>query len=164
MTIPGAADISQLMAQYASNLDRRELEAWAQLFTVDAYYSVSSSENFMAGLPLRLIDDGSKSKIDDRVRYVREFWAGSYNDYASRHILSAPLVGELDQNGARFEQSFALYATEPDVSSNAGGQSILLCVGRYVGHARVQGESLKLAGLEAILDTFALARSLVYPC
>jgi len=156
--------IARLMARYAGSLDRKELEAWAAFFTDDARYSVASSENAEAGFPLRLINDGSKSRIEDRVRYVRKFWEGNFNDYAPRHILSAPVLLDVEVSMARFEQPFALYATEPDVSSNAGGLSSLVCVGRYLGRVRNLGGELKLVELEAVLDTFAIARSLVYPC
>jgi 3-phenylpropionate/cinnamic acid dioxygenase small subunit len=157
------SDVTRLMATYAAALDRRELETWADFFAAEAKYSVASSENMEAGWPLLLISDGSKSRIQDRVRYVREFWNGSFNDYLTRHVLSTPVILEAGDSGAVFEQSFALYVTETDLSGERGGQSSLLCVGRYVGHAGMEGDELKLSKLEAILDTFTMTRSLVYP-
>ncbi|MDO8279993.1 MAG: aromatic-ring-hydroxylating dioxygenase subunit beta, partial [Burkholderiaceae bacterium] len=81
-----------LMTRYAIALDAGELETWADMFAQTASYTVASAENVREHWPLLLINDASRSRIDDRVRYVREFWAGSFNDYTTRHILSLPRV------------------------------------------------------------------------
>jgi 3-phenylpropionate/cinnamic acid dioxygenase small subunit len=155
--------VTNLMARYSASLDRRELETWAEFFAPTSSYAIASSENFDEGLPLLLINDDTRSRIGDRVRYVREFWAGSFTDYASRHVLSTPVLLETSGSGVKFEQSFALYMTEPDMGSDGAGQSKLLCVGRYLGETTGPAEKPQLASLQVVLDTIALTRSLVYP-
>jgi 3-phenylpropionate/cinnamic acid dioxygenase small subunit len=155
--------IACLMARYAAALDRRELEAWAEFFAPESSYAVASSENVEQGWPLLLINDDTRSKIGDRVRYVREFWAGSFTDYLSRHVLSTPVVLDAGAEGIRFEQSFALYMTEPDLGSDGAGESKLLCVGRYLGEVTGATDKARFSRMKVVLDTFALTRSLVYP-
>jgi len=154
---------ADLMARYAEALDARELEQWSAMFAETASYTVASAENAREGWPLLLINDAERARIDDRVRYVREFWAGNFNDYTTRHILSIPRVMLADENGVHFEQAFSLYATETDLSGQNGGQTSLLCVGRYSCRTEGWGEACRIRSLQAVLDTFALSRSLVYP-
>ncbi|MBN9425478.1 MAG: hypothetical protein J0H09_03125 [Burkholderiales bacterium] len=153
----------ELMVRYAATLDAGELETWAGMFSDTASYTVASAENVKEGWPLLLINDADRSRIGDRVRYVREFWAGNYNDYTTRHVLSLPRVLASDAAGIEFEQSFSLYLTETDLSGGQGGHSSLLCVGRYVCRTEGLDELCRISRLQAVLDTFTLTRSLVYP-
>lgn len=156
-------NVMQLMGLYAKYLDNKDLSGWAGLFTEHASYSVASSENVSAGLPLLLINDDSKSKIEDRVRYVCEFWDGHYNDYLPRHVISAPLLVDMQSDRIEFEQNFSLYMTETDAGSDKSGMTSLLCVGHYRGEVGVTGERLQLSSLNAYLDTCVLTSALVYP-
>ncbi|CAM5317675.1 nuclear transport factor 2 family protein [Eoetvoesiella caeni] len=156
-------NVARLMARYANYLDKRDLSAWASLFSDEASYSVASSENVNAGWPLLLLDDDSKSKIDDRVRFVREFWEGHYNDYLSRHVMSTPLIIDTEGHRVRFEQNFSLYMTETDAASDKSGMSSLLGVGHYAGEVSAVEGHLKLTSLCAYLDTCVLTSALVYP-
>jgi len=161
--IAAVYQVSELMAHYAKRLDACDLTGWAELFAPDARYFVASMENVKAGNSLLLMNDDTKSKIEDRVRFVEQFWEGSYNDYLSRHVLSLPLLLDVRDDCVDFEQSFALYMTENDVSSDQMGTSQVLCVGSYRGSVRVGAEQTMLIELGAYLDTSSLSRSLVYP-
>lgn len=161
--VNAAIRISTLMGNYARCLDNRNLSAWAKLFMPQAKYFVASVENVNAGFPLLLINDDTKSKIEDRVRYVEQFWEGSYNDYLPRHVLSMPLLLDVQDERLEFEQSFALYMTENDAGSEQMGASAVLCVGSYRGMAGFHSGQLKINELGAYLDTGSLERSLVYP-
>lgn len=156
-------EIADLMARYAAALDRRDLAAWADFFADEASYTVASAENDSANLPLLHINDDSRSKIDDRIRFIKGIWEGSFNDYIQRHILSLPVVSRRPDGRATVELSFSVYATETDFSSAKGGRSALLCVGNY--HIETVGRrgARKLSALKVVLDTSALAQSLVYP-
>jgi len=154
---------TNFMSHYAAALDRRDLNAWVDFFAEEASYAVVSSENETAGWPVSLIDDGSRSKIEDRVRFIRDVWDGSYNDYLQRHILSTPLLTKAQSGSMDIEQSFAVYATDLDLSGESGGRSTLLCVGRYQAGITGSPNEPKLSKLKAILDTCTLTQSLVYP-
>jgi 3-phenylpropionate/cinnamic acid dioxygenase small subunit len=153
----------ELMTRYAATLDGGDLEAWSALFVEAASYTVASAENVREGWPLLLINDGELGRIGDRVRYVREFWAGSFNGYTTRHVLSLPRVLSAEQDCMDFEQSFSLYMTESDMSGDGGGQTALLCVGRYLCRTDGLNDGCRIRRLQAVLDTFTLTRSLVYP-
>ncbi len=154
---------ANLMGLYAAALDRRDLNAWVEFFAEEASYAVASSENETAGWPLLFIDDGSRSKIEDRVRFIRDVWEGSFNDYLQRHVLSLPLLTKAQAGRMDIEQSFALYTTDLDLSGESAGRSTLLCVGRYQAEIVGGPHEPKLSKLKAILDTCTLTQSLVYP-
>ena len=156
-------DIAQFMSRYAEALDQRDLEAWRGFFGTEAGYTVASFENQASGLPLLFINDDSRSKIDDRVRLVRDFWQGSFNDYLQRHILSFPIILHTAGEILRLAQSFSVYATETDLGSENSGSSSLMCVGAYRATTLGRGTERRFSRLEVVLDTAALPRSLVYP-
>jgi 3-phenylpropionate/cinnamic acid dioxygenase small subunit len=147
-------EVAQFMSLYAAALDRRDLEAWVAMFAPQASYQVESLENQSLGLPLKLIDDPTRSKLEDRVLYIRRYWSGCFNEYTQRHLLSLPVV-----SGNEMEQNFAVYVTDMNFGGSIGGRSSLLCVGRYL--ATFAGD--KLGRLQVILDTSVITQSLVYP-
>lgn len=156
-------EVADLMARYAAALDRRDLAAWAGLFADEASYTVASAENEAANLPLLHINDDSRSKIDDRIRFIEGIWEGSFNDYIQRHILSLPVVSRRPDGRSAVELSFSVYATETDFGSARAGRSALLCVGNYHIETVGQKSARRLSALKVVLDTSALAQSLVYP-
>jgi 3-phenylpropionate/cinnamic acid dioxygenase small subunit len=112
---------------------------------------------------MQLIDDASKSKIEDRILIVRKYWSGNFNEYVQRHILSLPVVAGVEGDAVRMEQNFAVYATDTNFGGSTGGRSSLLCVGRYLASFAGTGGGRRLITLHAILDTSLITQSLVYP-
>jgi 3-phenylpropionate/cinnamic acid dioxygenase small subunit len=49
-----------------------ELERWADFFTEDCFYRITSAENYEASLPLGLIYATSRNILKDRVSALRE--------------------------------------------------------------------------------------------
>lgn len=156
-------ELSRFMSRYAAVLDRGDLEAWVSQFAPEASYRVGTIENQSSGLPMQLIDDASKSKIEDRVLIVRKYWSGGYNEYAQRHVLSLPVLNSADGDSVRMEQSFAVYVTDKNFGGSTGGRSSLLCVGRYLASFSGSGSGRRLSELHVMLDTSVMTQSLVYP-
>ena len=156
-------ELARFMSRYAAALDRGDLEGWASLFAAEASYRVGTLENESGGLPMQLIDDASKSKIEDRVLIVRKYWSGSFNEYVQRHILSLPVVIGAQEDAARMEQNFVVYVTDTNFGGSTGGRSSLLCVGRYLASFAGAGDRRRLREMHAVLDTSLITQSLVYP-
>jgi 3-phenylpropionate/cinnamic acid dioxygenase small subunit len=149
--------VRALLRRYTAVLDNTDLEAWAELFSSDSSYIVTTAENEGDGLPLAFVYDDSKDRIFDRVVYVREVWAGHYNDYRQRHILSDASVAWVDDT-AKVNVGFAIYIAEP---TKSGSQ--LLATGEYVDTVVFEDGAAKFRAKRVILDTDVLPRYFVYP-
>lgn len=151
--------IGSLVNEYVRAVDGRQLENWINLFDEDCSYSVVTRENYDQGLPLALILDDSKDRVKDRVTYITTVWAGHYNDYYPRHIVSNVNVAPSTSSDEEFDvtANFAVYITE------AEGFSRLLAVGEYLDIVKVTDDVAKFKEKKVILDTGVLPRYFVYP-
>lgn len=151
--------IGNLVNEYVRAVDGRRLEDWIELFDADCSYSVVTRENYEQGLPLALILDDSKDRVKDRATYVTTVWAGHYNDYYPRHLLSNVAVAPSANSEEEFDvtANFAVYITE------AEGFSRLLAVGEYLDTVKVTEGVAKFKEKKVILDTGVLPRYFVYP-
>ena len=155
-----ARAVNDLLDRYVCVLDDRRIEDWPALFAPEASYSVVTRENVERGLRVALVLDDSRARIHDRVTYIRDVWAGHFNDYYPRHVLSRTLlVGEdgPSEGIVTARTSFAVYLTEP------GSTSTLLAVGEYVDRITLDGGMARFADKRVVLDTSILPRYFVYP-
>jgi len=60
------AEIENFNAHYSATLDRQDLMAWVECFTEDAFYVVTSRENFDRNMPVGLIYCEGRGMIHDR--------------------------------------------------------------------------------------------------
>lgn len=120
------AQAIELLNEYVDAVDSRAMQRWAALFAREASYSVVTRENAERGLPLALVMDHTRERIEDRVTSVTKVWSSHYNDYWPRHLISNVSVGDIDEGRVALRANFALYLTEPGSPG-----SRLLAVGRY---------------------------------
>jgi len=79
--------VDELQLRYIDALDRKQMPEWAALFGAEAEYVCTTAESEQAGLPLALIMDDCRGRIDDRVKFVDRVWAGTFQDYQTRHFV-----------------------------------------------------------------------------
>lgn len=151
--------ILNLINEYVRIVDSRKIEDWPGLFAEEAAYAVVTRENYDRGLPMALILDDSHDRIKDRVVYITKVWAGHYNDYYPRHILSNISIATFnpDDSQVAVTANMAVYITEPE------GNTYLLAVGQYLDTVVFEGNVVKLKEKKIILDTNVLPRYFVYP-
>jgi anthranilate 1,2-dioxygenase small subunit len=156
--VPDAlAEIDALQVRYVRSLDRREWTEWLACFSREGSYVCLSRENEEQGLPLPLMMDDCAERLRDRVKMITEVWAGTYEEYATRHFvqrLEARALGP------------SRYAVESNVLvayTNRRGISEILVAGSYRDEIVFEGGGAVFIAKTAVLDTIATPRYLVYP-
>lgn len=151
------AGIDALQIRYVRSLDRRDWAEWLGCFSQEGSYVCLSRENEEQGLPLPLMMDDCPERLRDRVKMITEVWAGTYEDYATRHF-----VQRLESR----TQGPSLYAVESNVLvayTNRRGISEILVAGSYRDEVVVEGGRAVFKSKTAVIDTVATPRYLVYP-
>jgi len=149
------AEVTTLLARYATCIDNDELEEWPDFFTEDCVYIVQSRENFDRNLPISAINCDSRAMLVDRIVSLRE--ANIYAEHCYRHVISAPLILSTDGEQVSVETSYVVFSTPLD------GTSRVFSVGRYMDKlARVDG-ILKFKEKIAIFDTNSIRTQIVTP-
>jgi anthranilate 1,2-dioxygenase small subunit len=154
-TVVRRLQLEQLYADYAHCLDADRLEDWPDFFTEDAFYRVTSAENFEAGLPLGLIHATSRHMLKDRVSALRK--ANIYEPQRYRHLVSAMRVVGDAPAAVNVEANFLVIRTMQE------GDMSVFAAGRYVDRAVRTGESWKFARKEVVLDSRQIDTLLAIP-
>jgi 3-phenylpropionate/cinnamic acid dioxygenase small subunit len=157
MTQEALQQIDALQMSYIAALDNKDMQGWLDSFTADGSYVCIANENEESGLPLALMMDDCHERLEDRVTYVTKVWAGTFEDYQTRHfvqrIACTPKGGDLYETVS----NFTVFYTD-----SAGNTGTLVC-GRYVDEIVVNGSGAKLKSRRAIMDTNVAPRYIVYP-
>lgn len=151
------AAIDALQMKYLGALDRRDFDAWLDCFAEEAAYVCISRENHEAGLPVAVMMDDTRARLRDRVRFIKEVWSGTYEDYATRHFVQRIDSKLLDKSYVSVITNFMVSYT------NRRGGSDILVTGVYEDTVDVKGGTPRFASKRAILDTVTTPRYLVYP-
>ena len=152
--------VRRLEERYVEALDLRRMEAWLDCFTEDGAYYVTGADNEADGLPLCLMMDDCRARLEDRVTFVNEVWPGSFEDYRTRHFVQ-PLRLEPDGDGAsgryRALANFTVFATD------ARGRTHLFVAGEYRDRIRIEDGDCRYAERRVVMDTFTTPGVIVYP-
>jgi anthranilate 1,2-dioxygenase small subunit len=151
------ACIDALQLEYLRALDRSDMNGWASCFGDPASYVCTTRENEDQGLPVALMLDDSRQRIADRVKYVTRVWAGTYEDYRTRHFVQRLNWLERDPSLYEVESQFMVAYT------SRRGQSEILVVGVYLDEVVIESATAKFRSKKAVLDTVVTPRYLVYP-
>jgi 3-phenylpropionate/cinnamic acid dioxygenase small subunit len=151
------APIDALQLRYIRALDRRDLEEWAGCFGEVASYVCIARENVDDGLPLAVMMDDSRARIRDRVAYIRNVWAGTFEDYQTRHFAQRVACAPLAPGVFAVESNFLVAYT------TARGRSEILVAGTYEDEIELIGDEARFRTKRAVLDTVTTPRYLVYP-
>ncbi|MDB5668365.1 MAG: hypothetical protein JWL74_1315 [Alphaproteobacteria bacterium] len=146
-----------LQAEYAGALDRRDMKGWLECFDSQGSYICITLENVSQGLALPVMMDDCPERLQDRVKFVSAVWAGTYEDYNTRHFVQRvswrPAPGGLVAMTSNF---LVTYTT-------AAGTSQILGSGVYEDEIIVGPGPLRFRSKKAILDAAIAPRYLVYP-
>jgi 3-phenylpropionate/cinnamic acid dioxygenase small subunit len=149
--------IDELQIRYISALDRRDLEAWLACFAPEASYICTPRENEEQGLPLALMMDDCYERLRDRVSYITQVWAGTFEDYWTRHFIQRLACAPAEPEGYTVLTNFSVvYTTD-------SGRSEILVAGCYDDRVIVGPDGARFRAKKAVLDTSITPRYLVYP-
>ena len=147
--------LQALYTDYALALDAGDLERWPAFFTEDAVYRLQSRENFDRGLPLCTLSFESRGMLKDRVYGAKDT---IYHDpYHQRHVVGAPRVLSVGDDGIRAEASYVVIRTKRDAMAE------ILSVGRYVDRIVRDDGRLLFAERHVIFDNDLIPNSIIDP-
>lgn len=149
--------VDALQTDYVRALDRRDWAAWLDCFADPGSYVCIARENEDQGLPLPLMMDDCTARLRDRVKFITEVWAGTFEEYTTRHFVQRLEAKEISPGRYRVESNVLVAYTTPR------GQSEILCAGAYDDEVVVAGGRVRFAAKRAVLDTVVTPRYLVYP-
>lgn len=152
--------IDELQTRYINALDSKNIPDWLATFagTPEASYICISQESVDRNLPLALIMDDCYARLQDRVSYITKIWAGTFQDYRTRHFTQRVSAGHLPDNTVRVRTNFTVIYTPEDT-----GSSEVLAAGVYEDVISLANGAAQFLSKKAVTDTSVLPRYLVYP-
>jgi 3-phenylpropionate/cinnamic acid dioxygenase small subunit len=154
-----ARTIDDLQARYIYALDTKDFRAWTDTFSADpdtSYFCISA-ENHERNLPIALMYDDCRDRIDDRVVFIEKIWVGTFQDYRTRHFIQRTCLAELGTQLYGVHTNFSILYTPED------GRSAVQVVGVYEDEVAIQSGEARFRRKRAIYDTTILPRYIVYP-
>ncbi len=151
------AALDDLQIRYVSALDRRDFDAWLACFDAEGSYICTPRENEEQGLPLALMMDDCTARLKDRVSYITQVWAGTFEDYWTRHFVQRLECKQLEPN------RYSMLSNVSVLYTSARGRSEILVAGCYQDDVIVEPEGARFRAKKAVLDTSITPRYLVYP-
>ncbi len=152
------AGIDVLQLAHARALDRFDMRGWLDCFEDNAgSYICTTRENEEQDLPLALMMDDSRARLADRVRFIDEVWAGTFEEYTTRHFVQRLDCVETAPGRYRVESNFMVAYTTDRRNSE------ILCAGLYTDEIALNGAGAHFVSKKAVLDTVTTPRYLVYP-
>lgn len=150
--------VLDLLGRYVLAVDRREIERWPDFFGEEASYLVVTRENEERNLSTPIVCDDTKGRIQDRVRFIRQFWGDHYNENWPRHIVTPLSVAFSESGEAQLVASFVLYVTYL-----LDGRPRLVTTGEYQDVVVFEGGEVRFRSKKVVLDTPVLQEVFVYP-
>lgn len=153
------AQIDALQAEYIHALDNKNFPGWVDTFDTadDTAYFCIPAENEENNLSIALMYDDCRQRIEDRVTFISDIWAGTFQDYRTRHFIQRTACEKTADNVYAVETNF-LIAYTPE-----SGRSDVQVAGVYKDEVIVSGGEAKFKTKKAVYDTTILPRYIVYP-
>jgi anthranilate 1,2-dioxygenase small subunit len=149
--------LDTLQLRYARALDKHDMRSWSSCFAREASYVCITRENVEQNLPVAVMMDDTRARIEDRVKAVDEVWKGTFEDYHTRHFVQRLAYTQIAEDRWSMESDFLVtYTAGP-------GDTQILAAGVYLDEVVADGGEAKLASRTAIIDANATPRYLVYP-
>jgi 3-phenylpropionate/cinnamic acid dioxygenase small subunit len=134
------------------------MKAWLATFGDEGQYVCTTAESEAAALPVALIMDDCRGRLEDRVKFVDKVWAGTFQDYQTRHFVQRIecLAAEPGVYGVR--TNFALAITRSDT-----GRTDIFATGIYVDIVGAAEGKAFFKSKKVIVDAPVLPHYVVYP-
>src|SRR5580692_3966362 len=150
-------DLDEFNSAYAAALDEQRLSDWAEMFTDDAFYIITSRENADRGLPVGLIYCENKGMIHDRA-FATEKTAMFAPRYLRHIVGNLQVLGEEESGDIRARANYVVVQVLFDRP-----EAKLHQVGVYHDKFRRVGETLKLAERRCVYDNLLVENALCLP-
>jgi anthranilate 1,2-dioxygenase small subunit len=150
--------VDELQQQYVLALDDRDMRAWADCFAADlSSYVCTTRENEEQELGVALMLDDTRDRIEDRINHITKIWAGTFEDYTTRHVVQRLQCNADDGGVVRVRSNFMVTYT------TMRGRCEVLGAGTYLDEIVLEPAGARFRSKRAVLDNAVTARYLVYP-
>jgi 3-phenylpropionate/cinnamic acid dioxygenase small subunit len=152
--------VDALQNRYIDALDNKDMTSWLATFANQdaSAYILTTRDNEDSNLPLALMLDDCYARLEDRVTYVTKIWAGTFQDYRTRHFVQRTYCDASVDGRCTVRSNFTIFYTPLDT-----GQSEVLACGVYFDEILIDGSNTSFASKKVVTDTGVLPRYLVYP-
>jgi 3-phenylpropionate/cinnamic acid dioxygenase small subunit len=160
VTLDELMALDELQAAYVVALDGKDMRGWLATFAdrEDASYICISRENVEQGHELAMMLDDSHGRLHDRVTYITEIWAGTFQDYRTRHVVQRLQTRRGDNGTLTMQSNFSVFFAGDDT-----GMAHVLTTGVYEDVVIAEAGVMRFLSRRAVLDTAVLPRYLVFP-
>lgn len=155
------AAIDALQVRYILALDDKDMQGWLATFSTErnAAYFLTTQQNVEENLPLGLIHDDNRARLEDRVNFVTRIWDGVYQDYQTRHFVQRLVCIEVGDGEYEVKSNFSMIYTPSDT-----GRAAVFTAGVYLDRVLVgAGGAACFKSKKVVNDTPMLEQYVVYP-
>ena len=150
--------IDDLQLRYIDALDHKQMPGWLAAFDAQGSYVCTTAESEQAGWKIALIMDDCRGRLEDRVKFVDRVWAGTFQDYQTRHFVQRLDCVPADGGLVRVRTNFNIVFTRSDT-----GETQPLASGVYHDLVDVSGPQALFRSKRAVIDAPLLPHYIVYP-
>ncbi len=151
--------IDALQLRYIDALDKKDMTGWLDTFaTDDASYILRTAEGEALGRDISFILDDCRARIEDRVQFVTRVWAGTFQDYQTRHMFQRLSCQQTADGLYEIRSNLIVAFTRSDT-----GHTEVFVAGTYADVIAVDKNGAVFRSKKVIIDAPMLPHYLVYP-
>ena len=147
--------VESFLADYVHRLDDGKIDEWTGFFTADAFYQITTRENFEAGYPIGIMLCKGRGMMEDRVLALKT--ANVFEPHTYCHIVGRPDLKEESTGALSARSNFIVYRTMED------GEAHLFATGKYLDRIVLEDGQPKFEERRVILDSRRIDVLLVFP-
>jgi 3-phenylpropionate/cinnamic acid dioxygenase small subunit len=155
ITQAGPADIAAFLTRYTDALDDGRIDEWANFFTEDGNYQITTRENEEAGYPVGIVYCEGRGMLVDRIKALKV--ANIYESHVYCHINGQPTISNETNGLCSVRSNFVVYRTMYD------GRVEVFATGKYLDVIRRDEAGLRFKERRAIVDSRRVDTLLVFP-
>ena len=136
------------------------MPSWIDTFDDDpavSYICIARSD-IENDLQVAMMLDDCRDRIIDRGTFITEVWAGTFQDYRTRHFVQRVHASRRQDGNIEMSSNFSVIFTPDDT-----GLPQQLAVGTYEDIIRMDSNGCNFLSRNAVTDNPVLPRYLVFP-
>ncbi len=147
--------VESFLADYVHRLDDGKIDDWSGFFTADAFYQITTRENFEAGYPIGIMLCKGRGMMEDRVLALKT--ANVFEPHTYCHIVGRPDLRQEPAGTLSARSNFSVYRTMED------GEAGLFATGKYLDRIVFETGEPRFIERQVILDSRRIDVLLVFP-
>jgi anthranilate 1,2-dioxygenase small subunit len=152
------SQLDELQLRYIDALGNKDMPGWLDTFSQTGAYFCRTAEAEARDLGVSYIHDDCYARLKDRVQFVNRVWAGTYQDYQTRHFVQRLGSKKMEENLYALRSNVAVAFTRSD-----NGNTEFLIAGIYEDIVEISGSDARFHSKKVVIDSPLLPHYIVYP-